>query len=161
MNPFDLAPFWQRKRLDELDTAEWEALCDGCGRCCLHKIEDDDTGELYATDVACRLLDGESCLCSNYPQRHEHVPDCLTLTPERIAEFGWLPVTCAYRRLAEGRGLAWWHPLVSGRAETVHEAGVSVRGQTVPEQRITSTDDLVERIIGPLHGPDTEESESR
>lgn len=112
---------------------EWEALCDGCGKCCLHKLEDAGSGEVHYTGIACRLLDAASCACSDYPRRREHVPDCLTLTPRRVRQYRWLPVSCAYRRLHEGRGLAWWHPLVSGDPETVHRAGISARGRTVSE----------------------------
>ncbi len=130
----DSPPFWTRP-LGSLTSAEWEALCDGCGRCCTHSFEDSDTGALYATDIACRLLDPESCRCRHYPDRLRHVPECVQMTASAVATYRWLPSTCAYRRLAEGRGLADWHPLVSGDPESVHRAGVSVRGQVVPETR--------------------------
>ncbi len=120
------APFW-RKPLDALTDAEWESLCDGCGRCCLVKLEDEDTGEVHFTDVGCALLSGETCRCSDYANRQSRVPDCIKLTPEAVRSIGWLPPTCGYRLVAEGRDLPWWHPLVSGRPETVAEAGVSVR----------------------------------
>lgn len=129
-------PFWERKRLEQMSRDEWEALCDGCGKCCLHKLEDESSGRVLYTNVACRLLDGHTCRCRHYQDRQRYVPDCLTLTPRRIRQFKWLPSSCAYRRLAEGRGLAWWHPLVSGDPETVHRAGISARGRTVPESRI-------------------------
>ena len=128
--------FWEEKSLTEMTPAEWEALCDGCGRCCLVKLEDEDSGEIITSDVHCRLLDGESCHCTNYPGRQAQVPDCIKLTPENVTEIAWIPRTCAYRRLAEGKGLAWWHPLVSGDPETIVTVGVSVRGRTVNEQDV-------------------------
>ncbi len=139
-------PFWKTKRLDQMSEAEWESLCDGCGRCCLLKLEDEDTGEIFATDVACRLLDEGACRCTSYHDRHRHVTGCIKLTPRRLDELAWLPPSCAYRRLHEGDDLAWWHPLVSGDPETVHLAGMSVRGRTVPEADIAE-EDLEDRIV--------------
>ena len=130
-----MKPFWSTKTLEEMTASEWESLCDGCGRCCLHKLRDDETEAIAWTNVACRLLDGHSCQCSDYPRRQRRVPDCVQLTPAALAEIDWLPPTCAYRRIKEGRGLAWWHRLVSGDPETVHTAGVSVRGRVVDERR--------------------------
>ena len=132
-------PFWQRKTLAQLNKKEWESLCDGCGRCCLNKYEE-DSGEIFYTDVACKLLDTESCRCSNYQKRQKLVPDCISLTPETLPEMSCLPPTCGYRLVQEGKNLSWWHPLVSGRAATVHEAGISVRGRVVSEQGLSEAE---------------------
>ena len=126
--------FWESKTLAEMSQAEWESLCDGCGRCCLHKLRDEDTDEISYTNVSCRLLDGDTCQCSNYATRQKQVPDCISLTPEALVEIDWLPESCAYRRLSEGKKLAWWHPLVSGDPDSVHRAGMSVRGICVDER---------------------------
>ena len=126
--------FWERIALDKMSADEWEALCDGCGKCCLNKLEDEDTGEIAFTRVACRLLDDDSCRCAHYEARKTLVPECLVLTPKSLPDIAYfMPRSCAYRRLFEGRGLADWHPLVSGDADGVHRAGRSVRGMTVSE----------------------------
>ncbi|XDA96463.1 YcgN family cysteine cluster protein [Sulfitobacter sp. LCG007] len=126
--------FWERKPLKQMTPREWEALCDGCGKCCLNKLEDEDSGEVALTRVACRLLDDDSCRCAHYEIRHQFVPDCIVLSPETIGQHAyWLPETCAYRRLWLGKDLPDWHPLLTGDPETVHAAGVSVRGMTVSE----------------------------
>ena len=130
-----------------MSRAEWESLCDGCGRCCLVKLEDEDSGEIYFTDVGCKLLDAKTCRCRDYRRRQSRVPDCVKLTPQAVRTLSWLPVTCAYRRIAEGRGLAWWHPLVSGTPETVHQAGVSVRGRVAASEDDLPTEDWLDRIV--------------
>ena len=141
----DEKPFWKSKSLREMTKSEWESLCDGCGRCCLNKLEDEDTGKFLYTRAACKLLDIGTCQCTDYPNRAKRVPDCVTLTPKNVPELGWLPESCAYRRLDEGRGLAWWHPLVSGTTDTVREAGISVENEAYTEKGIT-VDELVHHI---------------
>ena len=127
-SPGDI-PFWRRKSLEEMTDLEWESLCDGCGRCCLNKLEEEGTDRTYYTDVGCRLLDGDTCRCRDYAHRLEKVEDCVQLTPESLKTITWLPPSCAYVLLAAGKDLYWWHPLVSGDPESVHAAGVSVRGR--------------------------------
>jgi len=126
--------FWEAKQLDEMSHREWEALCDGCARCCLHKLEDEETGEIRYTNVCCRLLDIEACRCTRYEERKRLVPQCACLTPQTIGDMHWLPSTCAYRRLAAGRGLPSWHPLATGDPESTHKAGMSVRDRVVSEE---------------------------
>jgi len=140
------APFWERKGLAELDSAEWESLCDGCGLCCLHKLEDIDTGKVHYTDVACKLLDITQCRCTQYARRHELTPDCVQLSPLRLETLKWMPRSCAYRLMYEGKPLPDWHPLVSGQADGAHAAGVSVRGRAVAEHRIDLSE-LEDRIV--------------
>jgi len=125
--------FWERYRLKELNREEWEALCDGCGKCCLHKLEDEESGKIYRTNVACRLLDRQSAQCSDYRNRKAFVPDCVQLKPELVTFLDWLPGTCGYRRVDAGLPLPDWHHLISGSRETVHEVGASIRGWTVSE----------------------------
>ncbi len=135
--------FWEKKPLASLSKEEWESLCDGCGRCCLNKLEDEDDGGVVFTRLACHLLDIEHCRCSDYEGRQVKVPTCLDLRVNRV-EFHWLPVTCAYRLVADGQPLFDWHPLISGNRESVHEAGVSVRGFAIPE---TGIEELESHII--------------
>lgn len=129
-------PFWKRKSLEELTEAEWESVCDGCGLCCLLKLEDADSGARAITRVACKLLDLRRCRCKDYARRHDLVPDCVSLSARKVAEIDWLPDTCGYRLIAEGKDLAWWHPLVSGDRNSVHRAGISVRRWAVSETEI-------------------------
>jgi len=139
--------FWEEP-IDSLNREEWEALCDGCGKCCLLKLEEQRTGALHATNVACRLLDRTSCRCSNYKLRRVFVPDCVRLDAAKMRDIDWLPQTCAYRLRGEGKPLADWHYLVSGSRETVHEAGISVRGWTISEDDAGDLDHhLVDRIL--------------
>ena len=144
----DLRPrFWETVPLRQMTRAEWEALCDGCGKCCLNKLEDEDTGEVALTNVACRLLDGATCRCSRYETRHAYVPECIVLTPRTLKKnLYWLPATCAYRLLWEGRPLEPWHPLLSGDPDSVHRAGVSVKDRTVNEIEV-SDEDWEEHVI--------------
>lgn len=135
MNEPDI-PFWKRKTLRQMTTAEWESLCDGCARCCLNKFDDPKTGRTVFTDVACRLLDPETCRCASYADRQRYEPTCRILRPDNVAAIDWLPATCAYRLVAEGKDLAWWHPLLSGTWETVEAAGISVKGRTVSERDV-------------------------
>ena len=136
--------YWQTKSLAEMNQEEWESLCDGCGKCCLHKLEDAETGQLFYTNVACRLLNLNSARCTRYRLRKRLVADCIQLTPAKLGDVAWLPSTCAYRLLAKGEDLPAWHPLVSGDPESVHKAGVSVRGWTVSER---DAGDLEEHIV--------------
>jgi uncharacterized cysteine cluster protein YcgN (CxxCxxCC family) len=137
-----LAPrFWEAKPVTQMNNREWEALCDGCGKCCLNKLEDEDSGEVALTNVACRLLDDDTCLCSQYPIRHQFVPECIVLRPSNIEQnLYWMPDTCAYKLLWNGDGLYPWHPLISGRSASVHDAGVSMQGRTVSEMDVGDDD---------------------
>lgn len=131
-----MAAFWQELPLHEMSQQQWESLCDGCARCCLHKLQDDDTEEVFYTNVACELLDTSSCRCQDYTHRLQRIPDCLNLNAENLPEISWLPDTCAYRLLAEGKDLPAWHPLVSGNPQTVHTAGISVRGKVISKHYV-------------------------
>ncbi|WP_436397989.1 YcgN family cysteine cluster protein [Roseobacter sp. S98] len=139
--------FWERKALSAMNDQEWEALCDGCGKCCLNKLEDEDSGEVALTRVACRLLDDDTCRCAQYDIRHQFVPDCIVLKPGNLDTHAyWMPQTCAYRLLWLGKPLPDWHPLISGTPQSVHVAGISVRGTTLSEFDIPE-DEWEEHII--------------
>lgn len=144
MNSTSPKPFWETKTLAEMSPSEWESLCDGCGLCCVIRFEDEDTGQIIPTHVHCKLFDPDRCTCTDYAQRQAEVPDCVQLTPDNIERLKWMPLSCAYRRLDEGRTLAWWHPLVSGDPETVHTAGVSVRRQTISELALKEPEDALD-----------------
>lgn len=137
--------FWETKTLVQMTTEEWESLCDNCGKCCLHKLEDEDTGELAFTSVCCDLIDLETCRCTRYSERCTLVPDCIDLKQHDFAEYNWLPSTCAYRLLTDGEPLPDWHPLVSGNPESVRDAGVSITSYAIKESQV---DDLEDHIIG-------------
>lgn len=141
-----MGAFWEEKTLAELSETEWESLCDGCARCCMIKLEDEDDGTVHYTGLVCHLLDTEQCRCTRYPQRHELVPDCIEFGTDLALSLSWLPKTCAYRRVAEGLPLLPWHPLISGSRESVHEAGISVRDRVIPVQ-LVHEDELEAHII--------------
>jgi len=140
------ARFWETKRLDDMTTEEWESLCDGCGRCCLLKLEDEDTGRIYYTDVGCKLLDCDTCRCTNYPDRLTYVPDCVVLDVKKAEELQWMPSTCAYRLLANGQPLPEWHPLITGNPDSVHWAGMSVANKIHKEEEVAE-DDLPDHLV--------------
>ncbi|WP_434154675.1 YcgN family cysteine cluster protein [Pseudomonas sp. JZ134] len=133
-------PFWKRKTLDQLDQGEWESLCDGCGLCCLQKLEDEDDGSVYYTRIACKLLDLKTCKCTRYAERKQFVADCIQLTLGQADEFKWLPPTCGYRLVSEGKDLPLWHPLVSGDESAVHDAGISQSGRMLSETQVAEED---------------------
>ena len=147
MNPVKTPPFWHDTPLDRMSRQQWEFLCDGCGRCCLQKFQDAKTGKVTYTWVACYLLDTHTCRCTDYAHRTVLVPECLVLTPRQIPRLRWLPRSCAYRRLYEGRPLADWHPLVSGDPQSVHQAGISVRDKAISEV-VVHPDDVEFYAIG-------------
>jgi len=141
------AEFWSKYTLDELHREEWEALCDGCALCCLHRLEDEDTGQVAQTDVSCRYLDLDACSCTDYENRHINVPDCVPFNAESAKAFFWLPETCAYRVLAEGNELPEWHHLISGDKSLVHSLFVSAKDKGVSETEFESEDEWQERIV--------------
>jgi uncharacterized protein len=147
-------PFWRHKSLTEMTDSEWESLCDGCGRCCLNKLEEASTDRIFYTNIGCRLLDGQTCRCHDYANRLGLVEDCVQLTPESVKTINWLPPSCAYVRIAAGKDLFWWHPLVSGDPETVHIAGVSVRGRVAASELDVPDKQLEDYIVSwPLKLP--------
>ena len=144
--------FWETTPVHDLTSAQWESLCDGCGRCCTQVVEDEDTGDFHRLAVSCRLLDTSSARCTDYPNRRSLVPGCIVMTPKLAATAPWLPRTCAYRKLALGEPLSWWHPLVSGSPETVHEAGISVRGRVTSEEFVDEDEALDYELDEPSSG---------
>lgn len=141
-------PFWETTSMEDMSLEQWESLCDGCARCCLMKLEDEDSGDVVFTNVGCTLLDGTSCRCMDYNRRSLKVEDCVQLTPKVVRELNWLPPTCAYKLIADGEPLYWWHPLVSGRPETVYEAGISVAGRVdTYEHELTELQDLEGHVV--------------
>ena len=143
-------PFWETKSLDRMTVPEWESLCDGCGLCCLVRFEDEDSGDIIPTRVHCQLFDSQACTCTDYVNRRTTVPDCIKLTPYNIQQLGWMPPSCAYRRLHEGKPLPLWHPLITGDPESVHAAGISVRGQTVSELSFEHAEDAMDFVAEDL-----------
>ncbi|MBX7249665.1 MAG: YcgN family cysteine cluster protein [Caulobacteraceae bacterium] len=144
-------PFWEAKRLEQMTVQEWESLCDGCGLCCLVRFEDEDTGEVIPTKVSCKLFDANLCRCTDYENRKKHVPDCIKLTPWNIEALEWMPRSCAYRRLWEGRNLADWHPLISGDPDSVHRAGVSVKSLgVINEAEFDDPEDALDHLAPEL-----------
>ena len=138
--------FWQQKTLDEMTPEEWESLCDGCAICCVQKIEDEDTGEIFFTNVVCELLDSDTCQCSDYANRSTRVPTCIKVTLDNVSDLHWMPHTCAYRLLAEGKPLPDWHPLISNSKDSAHQAGASVRGRVISEAHV-HPDEVAEFVV--------------
>ncbi|MFT5692823.1 MAG: putative cysteine cluster protein YcgN (CxxCxxCC family) [Oceanicoccus sp.] len=141
----DRIKFWEQKSLEEMSPEEWESLCDGCAKCCLHKLEDEDTGEVYYTKVVCQYM-GDDCRCTEYEKRNDLVPNCVWLSPQKVNDFHWLPSTCAYRLISEKKPLEYWHPLISGSPESVHSAGISIKNRALSE-RYVHEDGYEEHII--------------
>jgi uncharacterized cysteine cluster protein YcgN (CxxCxxCC family) len=138
--------FWQSKTLDQLTPSEWEQLCDGCARCCLYKLQDEDNGEVEYTDIACKLLDLDKCRCTDYHNRHIRMPTCVQVTPQLVRTSSWLPATCAYRLLGEGKPLNWWHPLLCGNTLMIHRVGISIKSIAELETDVT-IDELEEHVV--------------
>lgn len=142
-----MAGFWELKPLEEMTADEWESLCDGCGKCCLHKLEDEDTDELFYTQVACKLLDLNTCRCSDYPNRIKYVPDCIKLDINKLETFKWLPPSCSYRLIREGKPLPEWHYLITGDRNSIHQADASVKRWAVSEEKVANEDEWFELVI--------------
>ena len=151
-------PFWKTKSLAEMTAEEWESLCDGCGLCCVIRFEDEVSGEIIPTRVHCKLFDAGACACSNYVERKLHVPDCIKLTPNNIEALEWMPRSCAYRRLHEGKDLPHWHPLITGDPDSVHRAGISVRGQTISEAVLADEEDALDFAAWDLNRDKSDDS---
>ena len=145
----DNRPFYETKTLSEMSREEWESLCDGCGKCCVVLLQDEETDQIHRTSVGCKLLDLKTVRCSDYRNRHSKVPACVKLSADNVQHLKWMPATCAYRLIHEGKPLYDWHPLVSGRTESVHEAGMSVRGQLISELLVPE-DELEDYVVGPI-----------
>lgn len=140
--------YWETTALEDMSQQQWEALCDGCGKCCMSKLIDEDTDDIHFTTVACRLFDATTCRCEDYENRQQKVADCVQLTPANVREIEWLPQTCAYRLVAEGRPLYPWHPLLSGKAGSVHDASISMRGRvTAHEQHMAYDEEYLEHLV--------------
>jgi len=142
-------PFWKTKNMAEMSPSEWESLCDNCGKCCCIRLEDDVTGDIYITDVACKLFDPASCKCTDYPNRSQKVPDCVTLTKDNVAQLKWMPRTCAYRLISEGKDLPDYHHLISDSRETIHEVGMSVQDAVTSEVFVTEDEQITRIVIWP------------
>ena len=151
-------PFWKTKSLAQMSPEEWESLCDGCGLCCVIRFEDEVSGEIIPTRVHCKLFDAGACACSNYVERKLHVPDCIKLTPNNIEALEWMPKSCAYRRLHEGKDLPHWHPLITGDPDSVHRAGISVRGQTISEAVLADEEDALDFAAWDLNRDKSDDS---
>ena len=142
-------PFWKTKNMAELSPSVWESLCDNCGKCCRIRLEDEVTGDIYITDVACKLFDPASCKCTDYANRSQKVPDCVTLTKDNVAQLKWMPQTCAYRLISEGKDLPDYHHLISGSRETIHEVGMSVQDAVTSEIFVTEDEQVTRIVIWP------------
>ena len=145
-----LSEFWSKKKLHEMNEEEWESLCDGCARCCLHKFEEVQTKNFFYTSVVCRYLEQSSCSCSEYSRRQKLVSTCVKMTSDNLETLKWMPSTCAYRKISEGKPLDWWHHLISGSRETVHEAGISVKEKCVSELHVHA-DDIEDQKVHWVH----------